>query len=66
MGSPRRIGGRLSRRAWITALGLVLVLAGGAVGYVVLRPMPQPMVIGVHVGLQVTLGSQRTSFCSRC
>ena len=49
MGSPRRIRGRLSRRAWIAALGLVLVLAGGAVGYAVLRPVP-PMVIGVQVG----------------
>ena len=44
--------GRLSRRASITALGLVILLAVGAVGYAVLRPTPRPMVIGVHVGLQ--------------
>ena len=54
MGSRVRSRGRLSRRAWITALGLVLVLGAGAVGYAVLRPTPRPMVIGVQVGLKNT------------
>ena len=53
MGSRIRSRGRLSRRAWITALGLVLVLGAGAVGYAVFRPQPRPMVIGVHVAFPV-------------
>ena len=53
MRSRIRGNGRLSWRAWITTLGLVVLLAGGALTYAVLRPIPRPMVIGVHVAFPI-------------